>query len=238
MSSQPLHYGKKAIDTQFDTNAGRHVSLLFELGLNGPVEENTGRVLLVTIGWTDNFRFIFEVDNTNKLRILPSINPYASDYELRPGQVFTTPEFVFTLSNQGTGKASRNFHDWARRYQLKDGMGDRLFLLNNWENTYFDFDETRLGELMQEGKKLGVDMFLLDDGWFGNKHPHNNDRAGLGDWEAMRSKLSGGIPALMDKAAETGIQFGLWIEPEMVNPKSELFEKHPVTTNYSRCVKP
>lgn len=230
MSSQPLHHGKKAIDTQFDTNAGRHVSPLFELGLNGPVEENTGRVLLVTIGWTDNFRFIFEVDNTNKLRILPSINPYASDYELRPGQVFTTPEFVFTLSNQGTGKASRNFHDWARRYQLKDGMGDRLFLLNNWENTYFDFDETRLGELMQEGKKLGVDMFLLDDGWFGNKHPHNNDRAGLGDWEAMRSKLSGGIPALMDKAAETGIQFGLWIEPEMVNPKSELFEKHPEWT--------
>lgn len=227
LSSQPLHYGKKVIDTQLGTNAGRHVSPLFELGLNGPVKEHSGRVLLGSIGWTGNFRFTFEVDNENKLRILPSINPYASDYELKPGQVFATPEFVFTLSDQGTGKASRNLHDWARRYQLKDGMGDRLSLLNNWENTYFDFNEQRLGELMQEGRKLGVDMFLLDDGWFGNKYPRNEANAGLGDWEAMRSKLPGGIPALMDKAAKNGIKFGLWIEPEMVNPKSELFEKHP-----------
>ena len=91
---------------------------------------------------------------------------------------------MFTFSNNGTGEASRNLHAWARNYQLKDGQGDRLSLLNNWENTYFKFDEQLLSELMKEAKHLGVDMFLLDDGWFGNKHPRNSDNAGLGDWEA------------------------------------------------------
>ena len=134
---------------------------------------------------------------------------------------------MFTFSNNGTGEASRNLHAWARNYQLKDGQGDRLSLLNNWENTYFKFDEQLLSELMKEAKHLGVDMFLLDDGWFGNKHPRNSDNAGLGDWEAMKSKLPGGIPALVKSAKEAGVKFGIWIEPEMVNPKSELFEKHP-----------
>ena len=140
---------------------------------------------------------------------------------------FTTPEFIFTFSNNGTGEASRNLHAWARNYQLKDGQGDRMTLLNNWENTYFKFNEELLAELMKEAKHLGVDMFLLDDGWFGNKHPRNSDNARLGDWEVMRSKLPGGIPALVQSAKEAGVKFGIWIEPEMVNPKSELFEKHP-----------
>ena len=141
--------------------------------------------------------------------------------------MFTTPEFIFTFSNNGTGEASRNLHAWARNYQLKDGQGDRMTLLNNWENTYFKFNEELLAELMKEAKHLGVDMFLLDDGWFGNKHPRNSDNAGLGDWEVMRSKLPGGIPALVQSAKKAGVKFGIWIEPEMVNPKSELFEKHP-----------
>ena len=144
-----------------------------------------------------------------------------------PHNNILAPEFMFTFSNNGTGEASRNLHAWARNYQLKDGQGDRLSLLNNWENTYFKFDEQLLSELMKEAKHLGVDMFLLDDGWFGNKHPRNSDNAGLGDWEAMKSKLPGGIPALVKSAKEAGVKFGIWIEPEMVNPKSELFEKHP-----------
>ena len=190
-------------------------------------QETQGRVMLGTIGWTGNFQFTFEVDNVGNLRVIPAINPYASDYELKANEVFTTPEFMFTFSNNGTGEASRNLHAWARNYQLKDGQGDRLSLLNNWENTYFKFDEQLLSELMKEAKHLGVDMFLLDDGWFGNKHPRNSDNAGLGDWEAMKSKLPGGIPALVKSAKEAGVKFGIWIEPEMVNPKSELFEKHP-----------
>ena len=183
--------------------------------------------MLGTIGWTGNFQFTFEVDNQGNLRVIPAINPFASNYELRSGEVFKTPEFVFTFSNEGTGKASRNIHSWARKYQLKDGMGGRLTLLNNWENTGFNFNEQVLGNLMKEAKHLGVDLFLLDDGWFANKYPRQNDRAGLGDWEVTRSKLPGGIPALVKAAQEVGVKFGIWIEPEMVNPKSELFEKHP-----------
>lgn len=180
-----------------------------------------------TLAWTGNFRFTFEVDNVGNLRIIPGINPYASAYKLERDEVFTTPEFIFTLSTEGTGQGSRNLQAWARNYQLKDGKGTRLTLLNNWENTAFDFDQDILAELMKEAKDLGVDMFLLDDGWFGNKYPRKDDRAGLGDWEVTHDKLPGGICALTDAAKEAGVKFGLWIEPEMVNPKSELFEQHP-----------
>lgn len=227
MSSQPLRFGKKIIDTKLGSRAAMHAFPFFELGFNQPVSEHQGRVMLGTIGWTGNFQFTFEVDNAANLRVIPAINPFASDYELKANEVFKTPEFIFTFSNNGTGQASRNLHDWARNYQLKDGRGDRLTLLNNWENTGFRFNEQILSDLMKEAKNLGVDMFLLDDGWFANKYPRNDDRAGLGDWGVMRDKLPGGVPALVKAAKEAGVKFGIWIEPEMVNPKSELFEKHP-----------
>lgn len=227
MSSQQLQFGKKVLETKLGSRAAMHVHPFFELGIDQPVQEQQGRAMLGTLGWTGNFQFTFEVDNAGNLRVIPAINPFASDYELKPNEVFTTPEFIFTLSNNGTGEASRNLHAWARNYQLKDGQGQRLTLLNNWENTGFNFNQEILAELMKETKHLGVDMFLLDDGWFANKYPRSNDRAGLGDWEVTHSKLPGGIPALVQAAKEAGVKFGIWIEPEMVNPKSELFEKHP-----------
>lgn len=227
MSSQPLQFGKKVIDTKLGSRAAMHTQPFFMLGLGQPVQENQGAVLMGTLGWTGNFRFTFEVDNVGNLRVIPAINPYASVYALNRNEVFVTPEFIFTLSDEGTGKGSRNLQQWARKYQLKEGLGDRMSLLNNWENTAFDFDQRILGDLMKEAKDLGVDMFLLDDGWFGNKYPRKDDRAGLGDWEVTADKLPEGIPGLIRSAEEAGVKFGIWIEPEMVNPKSELFEKHP-----------
>ena len=227
MTHQQLQFGKKIVDTKLGSRAAMYAYPFFELGFGRPAEEDAGEVVLGTIGWTGNFRFTFEVDNLKNLRVLAGINPYASYYELKPGEVFTTPEFIFTRSDEGKGQASRNFHAWARNYQLKDGKGDRMTLLNNWENTSFKFDEKILGGLMKEAKDLGVDMFLLDDGWFGNKHPRNDDHAGLGDWDAMKAKLPNGVPGLVKAAKEAGVEFGIWIEPEMVNPRSELFEKHP-----------
>jgi len=227
MSSQPLQFGKKVIDTKLGSRAAMHTQPFFMLGLGQPVQENQGAVLMGTLGWTGNFRFTFEVDNVGNLRVIPAINPYASVYALNRNEVFVTPEFIFTLSDEGTGKGSRNLQQWARKYQLKEGMGDRMSLLNNWENTAFNFDQRILGDLMKEAKDLGVDMFLLDDGWFGNKYPRKDDRAGLGDWEVTADKLPEGIPGLIRSAEEAGVKFGIWIEPEMVNPKSELFEKHP-----------
>lgn len=227
MTSQKLQFGKKIIDTKLGSRAAMIAHPFFEVGLDQPVAENQGKVLMGTLGWTGNFRFTFEVDNAGNLRVIPSINPYASNYQLPANKVFTTPEFIFTLSYNGSSEGSRNLHEWARNYSLKDGKESRLTLLNNWENTGFNFNQEILGDLMKEAKHLGVDMFLLDDGWFANKYPRNNDKAGLGDWEVNHNKLPGGIPALVDAAKEAGVKFGIWIEPEMVNPKSELFEKHP-----------
>lgn len=227
MTSQQLQFGKKIVDTKLGSRAAMIAHPFFEVGLDQPVAENQGKVLMGTLGWTGNFRFTFEVDNAGNLRVIPSINPYASNYQLPANEVFTTPEFIFTLSYNGSSEGSRNLHEWARNYSLKDGKDSRLTLLNNWENTGFDFNQEILADLMKEAKHLGVDMFLLDDGWFANKYPRNNDKAGLGDWEVNHSKLPGGIPALVDAAKETGVKFGIWIEPEMANPKSELFEKHP-----------
>ena len=226
VTERELAFGKKVIDTKLGARANMFVSPFFQLALDNPSQENAGEVLVGTIGWTGNFRFTFEVDNKNELRIISGINPYDSEYSLPAKEVFRTPDFYFTYSTQGKGEASRSFHDWARNHQVKTGNETRMTLLNNWESTYFDFDENKLIGLMDEATKLGVDMFLLDDGWFANKYPRSSDHQGLGDWEETAGKLPNGVGRLVEEAHKKGIKFGIWIEPEMVNPKSELYEKH------------
>lgn len=225
-SELPLSFGKKVIDTKLGSRANMFVSPFFQLSLGEPSQEDAGDVLVGTLGWTGNFRFTFEVDNLGALRVISGINPYASQRTLAKGETFRTPEFIFTLSDEGKGKASRQFHDWARKYQVHKGQDSRMTLLNNWEATYFDFDEDKLVDLIGQAKELGVDMFLLDDGWFANKYPRHSDTQGLGDWDETRDKLPNGIGRLTQEAAKQGVKFGLWIEPEMVNPKSELYEQH------------
>lgn len=226
ITERELDFGKKVVDTKLGTRANMFVSPFFQLALGNPSQENAGEVLVGTLGWTGNFRFTFEVDNKNELRIISGINPYASEYKLPANEVFRTPDFYFTYSCQGKGEASRSFHDWARNHQIKKGGETRMTLLNNWEATYFDFNEDKLIGLIDEATKLGVDMFLLDDGWFANKYPRSSDRQGLGDWQETADKLPNGIGRLVEEAQKKGIKFGLWIEPEMVNPKSELYENH------------
>ena len=227
LKSQELQFGKKILDTKLGSRAAMFVHSFFEVGMDAPAQEKEGDVLVGAVNWTGNFNTTFEIDNVGNLRVLPGLNHLSSLYVLDPNVEFQTAEFVFTYSNEGVGLASRRIHDWARNYQVCEGRETRMTLLNNWENTFFDFNEELLGKLMKEAKELGVDLFLLDDGWFGNKYPRNDDHAGLGDWQAMKCKLPGGIPKLVEFAKEAGIKFGIWIEPEMVNPKSELFEKHP-----------
>jgi alpha-galactosidase len=118
-------------------------------------------------------------------------------------------------------------HAWARDFGVRDGHETRAVLLNNWEATGFDFDFNRIVGLYDPAKEIGTELFLLDDGWFANKYPRVDDRAGLGDWEPNRKRLPNGLAPLAQEALKRGLRFGIWIEPEMVNPKSELFEKHP-----------
>ena len=227
MQSQPLQFGGKVVSSRLGTRANLMAQPFFEVGLGGPVREEEGTVLMGTLGWTGNFRFCLEVDNQHVLRVVSGINHEASTYLLGKGDTFRTADFYFTLSQNGTGEGSRRFQRWMLNHQLYKAGDDRLTLLNNWENTYFDFNEQKLAQLFGEAKDLGVDLFLLDDGWFGNKYPRKDDHAGLGDWEVTHDKLPHGIPYLVRGAEEAGVGFGIWIEPEMVNPKSELAERHP-----------
>ncbi|GAB3337469.1 alpha-galactosidase [Larkinella ripae] len=222
-----LSAGLKVLDTKLGTRADLFQPPSFLVSLNQPAEEETGEVLAGTLAWSGNYQIQFEVDPLRNLRLIAGINPYASEYHLAPDKELVTPAFLFTYSNAGIGQASRNLHRWARKHRIPQGEGNRLTLLNNWEATYFDFNEEKLSALFKDGKKLGVDLFLLDDGWFANKYPRNNDRTGLGDWQENKQKLPHGLGYLVKEAESAGIKFGIWLEPEMVSPKSELYEKHP-----------
>jgi len=227
MQEHELTSGIKIIDSKLGSRAHMYQTPVFFLSLNEKSGENNGELIAGTLGWSGNFQFIFEVDEKGSLRVISGINPYASEYSLEPEKSFVTPAFIFTYSNQGKGHASRNLHKWAVKYGILDGEKPRYTLLNNWETTYFDFDEDKLIALLDDTKNMGLDMFLLDDGWFANKYPRNNDRAGLGDWQENKAKLPDGLGVLVKEAEERHVKFGLWIEPEMVNPKSELYETHP-----------
>jgi len=222
-----LTAGIKTLDTRLGARADLFQPPTFALSFNKPATEDEGAVMLGTLAWSGNYKIDFEKDVYDHLRLIAGINPYASAYTLQPNQTFTTPGFIYTYSENGKGTASRNLHNWARKYRLLDGEGKRLTLLNNWEATYFGFDENKIVSLFKGAKNLGVDLFLLDDGWFANKYPRNDDHAGLGDWQENKKKLPSGIGYLVKEASKAGVKFGIWVEPEMVNPKSELYETHP-----------
>ncbi|RYY53253.1 MAG: alpha-galactosidase [Chitinophagaceae bacterium] len=224
---EKITHGIKTLDTKLGTRANLFQPPLFMVSLGKPATEDEGSVLVGSVSWTGNFRVDLELDNQDNLRLTAGINNYQSAYTLKPKEEFETAKFIYTFSTKGKSLASRNFHNWARNYGMVDGHGSRLTLLNNWEATYFDFNESKLAGLLKDTKKLGVDLFLLDDGWFANKYPRNDDNAGLGDWEENRKKLPNGISYLVKEATANDVKFGIWIEPEMVNPKSELYEKHP-----------
>ena len=219
--------GVKILDSKIGVRAHQMRNPSFLLSLDGPAHEDTGEVIGGTLAWSGNFQFAFDLDWNNRLRALCGINPFASEYRLPKGKTFVTPAMLLTWSDEGKGQVSRNFHRWAKRYGIREGAKPRPVLLNNWEATGMTFDEAKIVSLFDGAKELNVDLFLLDDGWFGNKHPRNNDRAGLGDWQVDAKKLPQGLSYLAREAAGRGTGFGIWIEPEMVNPASELFEQHP-----------
>ena len=214
------------IESRLGVRAAEYASPSFLLSLNGPATETSGEVLAGQLAWSGNFQFSFEhVDGT--LRAVCGMNPYQSTYQLPPSQTLTTPTMVWAWSDAGKGEVSRNIHRWARQHVLRNGNAPRPILLNNWEATFFKFDEAKIVSLFDGAKSLGAETFLLDDGWFGNNHPRDNDDAGLGDWQPNAKKLPRGVSYLTDQANQRGVKFGIWVEPEMVNPRSDLFERHP-----------
>jgi len=222
-----LTHGIKTLDSKLGTRANLFQPSFFMISMGKPATEDEGEVLYGMLEWSGNFKVDMELDPQDNLRIIAGINNYASDYSIATNQTFRTPAFLYVLSKNGKGDASRKIQTWARGHKLLDGNGNRLTLLNNWEATCFGFNEQKLFSILKETKKLGVDLFLLDDGWFGNKYPRNSDNSGLGDWQANREKLPNGVASLVKEAAANGVKFGIWVEPEMVNPASDLYHQHP-----------
>lgn len=164
--------------------------------------ENDGEVIAGALAWSGNYKLNFELDEFNMLNISAGINPYASEYYLKPGETFQTPEMALTYRKAGAGEASRHLHDWVRNYVVYDSKTIRLTLLNSWKGAYFTFDEKTLTDMIDDAAGIGLEMFVLDDGWFGNNYPRNSDKAGLGDWQVNKSKLPDGIGYIADYAVK------------------------------------
>ncbi len=224
--TEPITPGSKVLDSKLGVRADQFQNPSFILSLNGKATETNGEVLAGSLAWSGSFQCEFD-DNGQGIRALCGINPFASAYHLRPNETFVTPVMIWTWSDKGLGDMSRKLHDWARDFGMRDGHQTRAVLLNNWEATGFDFDFNRIVSLFDPAKEMGVELFLLDDGWFGNKFPRISDNAGLGDWQPNRQRFPKGLAPLAAEAVKRGLRFGIWMEPEMVNPNSVLFHEHP-----------
>ena len=227
LATEKLSFGTKTIESRLGVRAHQFTLPSFWLSREPNVGEESGEVWSGSLAYSGSFALDFEVGAGAQMRALCGINPHDSQYALAPNVTFQTPKMIWGWSGAGRGPLSRHFHDYARKYVLRDGDKTRSILLNNWEATYFGFDQKKLVSLFDGARDLGIEMFLLDDGWFGAKYPRDSDGQGLGDWVVDRVKLPDGIGYLSDEAKKRGLRFGLWVEPEMVNPRSQLFERHP-----------
>jgi len=227
MHEEELVNGIKEVNSLTGTRTSQTGQPAFLLSLNHPAEEDHGEVILGNLAWSGNWRMRFAVGRFNRLTSQIGYDPSLSRYRLKKNETLKTPRLILTHSSHGKGEATRNLHRWARKYGLRGGDEPRRILLNSWEGAYFSFDDALIKRMITDAAQTGIELFVLDDGWFGMKHPRNNDRAGLGDWMVNTNKLKGGIQGLIDHAKKEHIDFGIWVEPEMVNPKSELYENHP-----------
>lgn len=227
LQESQLTAGIKAVESKKGNRTTQSENPSFILSLNQKAKPYEGEVIMGSLAWSGNYKLNFELDETNQLNILAGINPFGATYPLKSKQNFVTPKMVFTYSNKGYSWASRNLHSWCRNYSLFPSNYTNEIVLNSWEGAYFDFNEEKIISMIDDAAAMGIEVFVLDDGWFGNKFPRNSDKMGLGDWQVNTKKLPKGIDYLAKHAIQKGLRFGIWIEPEMVNPESELAAKHP-----------
>ncbi len=197
------------------------------LSLDGKASENNGAVIGAALCYSGNYRIKIDTDDTEYHYLFAGINEDNSEYHLRKGETFTTPALALTYSEEGLSGASRNFHKWGRKYKLMHGDRERKILLNSWEGVYFDINQSGMDQMMADIASMGGELFVMDDGWFGDKYPRKTDNSSLGDWVVDKNKLPDGIEGLLRDAKKNGVKFGIWIEPEMSNTVSELYEQHP-----------
>ena len=225
---EPVTQGMKVIS---NTDGARNSHLdapELMLSLDGYPQEQTGRTIGIALCWSGNYELRVNTISHKEHHIYAGISPLSSEYVLEPKEIFETPHMAMTYSDKGMGGVSRNFHDWARKEgMLHRGMQTGDILLNSWEGIYLDITEEKIIKMMDDIAAFGGELFVMDDGWFGDKYPRKKDNSSLGDWVVDRQKLPNGIKALTDAAKQRHIKFGIWIEPEMSNTTSELYEQHP-----------
>ena len=227
LAQEPLKPGMKVIKNKDGVRNSHtaHAEVMFSL--DGHPQENTGDVIGAALCYTGNYKLRIDTDDSEYHQFYAGINEENSSYTLEKEEVFRTPELALTYSREGLSGASRNFHRWARQHKLAHGNQPRKILLNSWEGVYFDINQEGMDQMMADIASMGGELFVMDDGWFGDKYKRNTDNSSLGDWVVDTTKLPEGIDGLLADAEKHGVKFGIWIEPEMANTTSELYEKHP-----------
>ena len=224
---EPLQLGQKVIKNKDGVRNAHtdHAEVMFSL--DGKGRENSGDVIGAALCYSGNYQLKIETDDTEYHYFFAGINPDNSEYHLKKGETFVTPKVALSFSKCGLSGVSRNFHKWGRNYMLAHGNKERKILLNSWEGVYFDINQQGMDQMMGDIASMGGELFVMDDGWFGVKYPRKTDNCALGDWEVDKNKLPEGIEGLLRDAKKHGIKFGIWIEPEMANSVSELYDAHP-----------
>lgn len=224
MERRPLAHGQQGISSK--RGASSHTQNPFAALVRHGADEDQGEVYGFNLVYSGNFSFEAECDFSGTSRVLMGINPTDFCWHLNPGESFQAPEVVLVYTKQGLGEMSRIFHQFYQNHLIRGRWKTekRPLLINSWEAAYFDFDTDKLVSFAERAKEVGIDMLVMDDGWFGKR---NDDTTSLGDWYVNEEKLPGGLGELIRRVNALGLKFGIWYEPEMISPDSELFRAHP-----------
>jgi alpha-galactosidase len=221
---RPIAYGKQSVSSLRGESS--HQDHPFMAWMTKGTDQTTGDVYGMHFVYSGNFIAQIEKSQFDSIRAVMGIHPEGFEWLLTPGDEFVAPEVVLTYSHNGIGQMSRNLHDFYRGHLIRSKYlhQKRPVLINNWEATYFDFDTDKLLAIAKSAAEHGIEMLVMDDGWFGHR---NDDATSLGDWFVNENKIKGGLKHLVDEVNKLGLKFGIWMEPEMISPDSELYRKHP-----------
>ena len=224
LKRRKLKHGIQSIDSTRGASGPYHNPFLALARPN--TDEEKGEIYGFNFVYSGNFLAQAQVNHFNQTRVIMGINPFDFSWLLKGRESFQTPEVVMVYSDQGINKMSQTYHKLYSKHLIRGKYKNEIrpVLINNWEATYFDFDEEKILDIAKAGKALGMELFVLDDGWFSKR---NNDQSSLGDWFVNKDKIPNGLNSLAKKINQIGLDFGLWFEPEMISPDSKLYNKHP-----------
>jgi alpha-galactosidase len=225
LQSAPLNVGSQVIESRRGST-GHQANPWFAIEGPDSTDEEHGPVYFGELGWSGSWRITIEQSSFHQVRITGGYNPFDFGYRLAPGESLTTPPFYGGFTGGGMGEASRILHHFQQGVILPGAPHPKLrpILYNSWEATEFNVGESGQFALAEKAAALGVERFVIDDGWFGQR---KDDHAGLGDWYVNKEKFPNGLKPVIDRVHQLGMDFGIWVEPEMVNPDSDLYRKHP-----------